>query len=127
MERKIKIVVMGGSFNPPTVAHFKLMKAAIDAIDASIGFFFPAKKKKKKKNNKRLIQTFDKYNQTLMQPSSVVIYSFLIRSFSHRFPFQKGKNEGNISKNDKIKNDTTSSPKGTQKNVGNKYATLSER
>ena len=30
---------MGGSFNPPTVAHFKLMKAA---IDASIGFFFPA-------------------------------------------------------------------------------------
>ena len=41
MERKTKIVVMGGSFNPPTVAHFKLMKAAIDAIDASIGFFVP--------------------------------------------------------------------------------------
>ncbi len=41
MERKIRIVVMGGSFNPPTVAHFKLMKAAIDAIDASIGFFVP--------------------------------------------------------------------------------------
>ena len=32
---------MGGSFNPPTVAHFKLMKVAIDAIDADIGFFVP--------------------------------------------------------------------------------------
>ena len=37
----MKIVVMGGSFNPPTVAHHKLMKAAIDAIDAGIGFFVP--------------------------------------------------------------------------------------
>lgn len=36
-----KIVVMGGSFNPPTVAHLKLMKAAIDAIDACTGFFVP--------------------------------------------------------------------------------------
>ena len=58
---------------------------------------------------------------------SVVIYSFVIRSFSNRFPFQKGKNEGNISKNDMIKNDATSSPKGKQRNVGYKYATLSER
>lgn len=40
-EKRQKIVVMGGSFNPPTVAHFKLMKAAIDAIDAGIGFFVP--------------------------------------------------------------------------------------
>ena len=32
---------MGGSFNPPTVAHFKLMKAAIDATNADIGFFVP--------------------------------------------------------------------------------------
>ena len=59
--------------------------------------------------------------------SCVVIYSFLIRSFSHRFPFQKGKNEGDILKNDKTKNDATSSPEGTQRNVGDKYATLSER
>ena len=41
MEKKRKIVVMGGSFNPPTVAHFKLMKAAIDATNADIGFFVP--------------------------------------------------------------------------------------
>ena len=62
-----------------------------------------------------------------MQPSSVVIYSLVIRSFSLSFPFQKGKNEGNISKNDKIKNDATSSLEGTQRNVEDKYATLSER
>ena len=39
-ERKI-IVVMGGSFNPPTLAHYRLMKEAIDALDADIGFFVP--------------------------------------------------------------------------------------
>ena len=62
-----------------------------------------------------------------MQPSSVVIYSLVIRSFSTLFPFQKGKNEGNISKNDMAKNDATSSPEGLLRNVGDKYATLSER
>ena len=36
-----KIVVMGGSFNPPTLAHYRLMKEAIDALDADIGFFVP--------------------------------------------------------------------------------------
>ena len=58
--------------------------------------------------------------------SSVVIYSLVIRSFSLSSPFQKGKNEGNISKNDRIKNDTTSSPEGALRNGGDKYATLSE-
>ena len=56
--------------------------------------------------------------------SSVVIYSLVIRSFSTRFPFQKGKNEGNISENDKINNDATSSPEGTLRNVGDKFATI---
>ena len=55
--------------------------------------------------------------ESLMQPSSVVIYSLVIRSFSLFCPFHKGKNEGNISKNDIIKNDATSSPEGTQRNV----------
>lgn len=36
-----RIVVMGGSFNPPTSAHYLLMKEAVDAIDADIGFFVP--------------------------------------------------------------------------------------
>ncbi len=62
-----------------------------------------------------------------MQPSSVVIYSLVIRSFSLSFPFHKGKNEGNISKNDMIKNDSTSIPEGVLRNVGDKFATLSER
>ena len=39
-ERKI-IVVMGGSFNPPTLAHYKLMKETIDALNADMGFFVP--------------------------------------------------------------------------------------
>lgn len=39
-ERKI-IVVMGGSFNPPTLAHYRLMKKTIDTLDADIGFFVP--------------------------------------------------------------------------------------
>ena len=59
--------------------------------------------------------------------SSAVIYSLVIRSFSTRSPFQKGKNEGNISENDRIKNDATPSPEGAQRNVGDKYATISER
>ena len=41
MENK-KIVVLGGSFNPPTIAHFKLLQAAVDAIDADKGLFLPA-------------------------------------------------------------------------------------
>ena len=63
----------------------------------------------------------------MMYLTSVVIYSLVIRSFSTRFPFQKGKNGGNISENDKIKNDATSSLEGAQRNVGDKYATISER
>ena len=36
-----RIVVMGGSFNPPTRAHYQLMKEAVDALEADIGFFVP--------------------------------------------------------------------------------------
>ena len=63
----------------------------------------------------------------MWKPSSVVIYSLVIRSFSTLFPFHKGKNEGNISNNDMIKNDVTASPEGALRNVGDKYTTLSER
>ena len=38
---KRKIVVMGGSFNPPTLAHFMLMKNAIDVLNAEFGYFVP--------------------------------------------------------------------------------------
>lgn len=38
----MKIVVLGGSFNPPTIAHLKLMLAALDAVGAECGIFLPA-------------------------------------------------------------------------------------
>ena len=37
-----KIVVMGGSFNPPTIAHLQLMHVAMEATQASEGIFAPA-------------------------------------------------------------------------------------
>ena len=40
-KNKKKIVVMGGSFNPPTSAHYRLMKEAVDALKADIGFLVP--------------------------------------------------------------------------------------
>lgn len=36
-----KVVVLGGSFNPPTIAHERLMKAAVDAVGADRGIFVP--------------------------------------------------------------------------------------
>ena len=36
-----RVVVMGGSFNPPTIAHLQLMLAAVDAVDACQGIFVP--------------------------------------------------------------------------------------
>ena len=37
-----KVIVMGGSFNPPTIAHVKLMKCALDGLDAARGYVVPA-------------------------------------------------------------------------------------
>lgn len=37
-----RIVVYGGSFNPPTVAHLRLLLAAMEAADACCGLFVPA-------------------------------------------------------------------------------------
>ena len=70
--------------------------------------------------------SFFNFQFSIRSHSSAVIYSIVIRSFSHRFPFHKGKTMGNISKNDRIKNAATSSPEGAQSNVGDKYTTLSE-
>ena len=36
-----RVVAMGGSFNPPTMAHLKIMQASLDAIEAERGFFVP--------------------------------------------------------------------------------------
>jgi len=35
------IIVMGGSFNPPTIAHLKVIQAAMDAMDAEVGYLVP--------------------------------------------------------------------------------------
>ena len=37
----MNIVVMGGSFNPPTIAHLKIMQTALDTVNAQIGFLVP--------------------------------------------------------------------------------------
>lgn len=37
-----KIVVMGGSFNPPTIAHQRLMLGAVEALGAAKGIFVPS-------------------------------------------------------------------------------------
>lgn len=50
-----RVVVMGGSFNPPTRAHLYIMKAAVETVDACQGIFVPqahdyvSKKMKKQK------------------------------------------------------------------------------
>lgn len=36
-----KIVVMGGSFNPPTLAHLRLMQEAVKSLNAFKGIFVP--------------------------------------------------------------------------------------
>lgn len=42
MQKKEKIVVLGGSFNPPTVGHLRLLVGAVDAIGADRGIFVPS-------------------------------------------------------------------------------------
>ena len=37
----MNIVVMGGSFNPPTIAHLNIMQTALDAVNAERGFLVP--------------------------------------------------------------------------------------
>lgn len=41
-EKQKRIVVMGGSFNPPTIAHLRLMRAAVEGVHADTGIFLPA-------------------------------------------------------------------------------------
>lgn len=64
-----RIVVMGGSFNPPTLAHEKLMTTAISAVNADLGIFVPSSDKyvsrkmsKSKKNN----QVYTEYDREHM-------------------------------------------------------------
>ena len=37
-----RIIVMGGSFNPPTIAHQRLLLGAVNALGANKGIFVPS-------------------------------------------------------------------------------------
>ena len=37
-----RIIVMGGSFNPPTIAHQRLLLGAVNALNAHKGIFVPS-------------------------------------------------------------------------------------
>ena len=59
-----KIVVMGGSFNPPTLAHEKLMEHSMRAINADLGIFVPSSDKyvtRKMSKAKRDNQVYSEY------------------------------------------------------------------
>jgi len=49
----MRIVVMGGSFNPPTIAHLKMLKAALDQLGAEKGFFVPTADKALRRKMRR--------------------------------------------------------------------------
>lgn len=49
----MKIVVMGGSFNPPTIAHLKMMQSALDQLGAEKGFFVPTADKSLRRKMRR--------------------------------------------------------------------------
>lgn len=49
----MKIIVMGGSFNPPTIAHLKMMRSALDQLEAEKGFFVPTADKSLRRKMRR--------------------------------------------------------------------------
>lgn len=65
-----KIVVMGGSFNPPTIAHYKLMKDAMQVVKADLGYFVPvsdAYLRRKMRYNKSAIVLSPKVRIDMLQ------------------------------------------------------------
>jgi len=70
MNYKEKIVVMGGSFNPPTIAHLRLMLAAVDGVGAEFGYFVPTshaylKRKMRRAEDRRMCLPEDVRHQML--------------------------------------------------------------
>lgn len=49
----MKIVVMGGSFNPPTIAHLKMMRSALNQLGAEKDFFVPTADKSVRRKMRR--------------------------------------------------------------------------
>ena len=70
MENVERIVVMGGSFNPPTIAHFKLMKDAMQVVKADLGYFVPvsdAYLKRKMRYDKSAVVLSPKFRIDMLQ------------------------------------------------------------
>lgn len=55
-EGQKRIILMGGSFNPPTLAHYKLMLSAVETAGAEKGLFIPAKHEYVQRKMRRLKQ-----------------------------------------------------------------------
>lgn len=63
------IVVLGGSFNPPTIAHEKIMKYAMKVVNAELGLFVPSSEKyvvRKMKKQNKFNQVYSEYERDLM-------------------------------------------------------------
>jgi len=42
VQKARRIIVLGGSFNPPTLAHMRLLQSALDGLEAELGLFVPS-------------------------------------------------------------------------------------
>lgn len=60
-----KIVVMGGSFNPPTLAHQKILLAAMEALGADRGLFVPSSRGYVQNKMEKLGQPQDVFSEQL--------------------------------------------------------------
>lgn len=54
MKQHRRIVVLGGSFNPPTIAHLKLLERATKEVGATLGIFVPSSDLYVKRKMKKL-------------------------------------------------------------------------
>lgn len=67
----LKIVVLGGSFNPPTRAHKVLLRTSVDRVQADLGIFVPssnyyvARKIQRTPNSKAMFLTEERRNKIL--------------------------------------------------------------
>ncbi len=73
-----KIVVLGGSFNPPTIGHYLLMKSAIKSVNADKGIFLPASQQ----YVRRKMALSDCENQTMPDELRVAMLSVMCEKTS---------------------------------------------
>ncbi len=63
MNEKQKIIVMGGSFNPPTIAHYSMLNHVVEQLGADMGLFVPVSeaylKRKMRKSLKNAVKNME--------------------------------------------------------------------